>query len=76
MGEVEQRTWERARDEVAGRRDAWCSFCRRNHREVGPLAEAPDHVYICYRCTRLCADLIEEECKRRGVSPPEVKLDR
>ena len=47
-------------------RDAWCSFCRKNYREVGPLAEGPDRVYICVACCRLCADIIDQESKRRG----------
>jgi len=54
-----------------GARDAWCSFCRKSHRDVGPLAEGPDQVYICYPCVRLCADIIEQECQRRGVAPRE-----
>jgi ATP-dependent Clp protease ATP-binding subunit ClpX len=48
-------------------RDAWYSFCRRNHREVGPLAEGPDLVFICYYCTQLCARLISDECERKGI---------
>jgi ATP-dependent Clp protease ATP-binding subunit ClpX len=61
---------QRPQDEPAVR-DAWCSFCRKNHRVVGPLAEGPDQVYICYACVRLCADLIEREYERRGVAPKE-----
>ena len=52
-------------------RDAWCSFCRKNYREVGPLAEGPNRVYVCYPCVRLYAELIEQECERRGVPPKE-----
>lgn len=58
MGEVEKRHWERASD------DAWCSFCRKNWREVGPLAEGPDYVYICYDCIRRCTDIIVKERER------------
>jgi ATP-dependent Clp protease ATP-binding subunit ClpX len=54
-----------------GARDAWCSFCRKNHRDVGPLAEGPDQVYICYACVLLCAAIIERECERRGIAPRE-----
>ena len=42
----------------------WCSFCRKHHHEVGPLAEGPDQVYICYGCANQCADLIEVERQR------------
>ncbi len=52
------------------RPDAYCSFCRRNHRDVGPLAEGPDQVYICYECIRLCGQLIEDERVRRGHALP------
>jgi hypothetical protein len=48
----------------------YCSFCRKNYREVGPLAEGPDWVFICYRCLLLCKELIENECHRRGIEPP------
>jgi hypothetical protein len=46
----------------------WCSFCRKHSRDVGPLAEGPDVVLICYACTQLCAKLIGDECQRRGVA--------
>jgi hypothetical protein len=35
-------------------RDAACSFCLRNYREVGPLVEGPGPVYICGPCVRTC----------------------
>jgi ATP-dependent Clp protease ATP-binding subunit ClpX len=52
-------------------RAAWCSFCHRNARKVGPLAEGPDMIRICYACVRLCAAIIEQECERLGVPPKE-----
>ena len=45
-----------------------CSFCQQKQSEVGSLAEGPNHVYICYPCIRLCADIIENECRRLGIS--------
>jgi ATP-dependent Clp protease ATP-binding subunit ClpX len=54
-----------------GARDAWCSFCRKNYREVGPLAEGPDRVYICNACVRMCEAIIVQECARRGVALKE-----
>ncbi len=51
----------------AGRnRNAYCSFCRRSHRDVGPLVEGPSDVYICGECIDLCQSIIEQERKRRG----------
>jgi len=52
---------------AAGRnRNAYCSFCRRSHRDVGPLVEGPGDVYICGECIDLCQSIIEQERKRRG----------
>jgi hypothetical protein len=47
----------------------YCSFCRKSYRDVGPLAEGPDRVYICYPCTLLCADLIKDECRPQNFRP-------
>ncbi len=53
---------------AAGRnRNAYCSFCRRSHRDVGPLVEGPSDVYICGDCIDLCQSIIEQERKRRGT---------
>jgi len=52
---------------AAGRnRNAYCSFCRRSHRDVGPLVEGPGDCYICGECIDLCQSIIEQERKRRG----------
>ena len=54
---------------TAGRnRNAYCSFCRRSHRDVGPLVEGPGDVYICGECIELCQSIIDQEKKRRGGS--------
>jgi ATP-dependent Clp protease ATP-binding subunit ClpX len=47
-------------------RNAYCSFCRKNYREVGPLVEGPGDVYICGECIELCASIIEQEKRRRN----------
>src|SRR5438046_6766250 len=47
-------------------RNAYCSFCRKNYREVGPLVEGPGDVYICGECIELCQSIIDQEKKRRG----------
>jgi len=52
---------------TAGRnRNAYCSFCRRSHRDVGPLVEGPGDVYICGECIELCQSIVDQEKKRRG----------
>ncbi len=48
----------------------WCSFCRKNYKDVGPLAEGPDQVFICLQCCLLCASVIQKECQRLGISLP------
>src|SRR5256712_9563932 len=49
-------------------RNAYCSFCRKNYREVGPLVEGPGDVYICGECIELCQSIIDQEKRRRGGS--------
>ena len=49
-----------------GKRNANCSFCRKNYREVGPLVEGPDDVYICGECIELCTSILDQEKRRRG----------
>ena len=48
-------------------RNAYCSFCRKSHRDVGPLVEGPAEVYICGECVELCQSIIDQEKRRRGV---------
>jgi ATP-dependent Clp protease ATP-binding subunit ClpX len=47
-------------------RNAFCSFCRKSHLDVGPLVEGPGDVYICGECTELCQAIIDQEKRRRG----------
>ena len=47
-------------------RNAYCSFCRKSHRDVGPLVEGPGDVYICSECIELCQSIIDQEKRRRG----------
>jgi ATP-dependent Clp protease ATP-binding subunit ClpX len=49
-------------------RNAYCSFCRKSYREVGPLVEGPGDVYICGECIELCQSIIDQEKRRRGAS--------
>jgi ATP-dependent Clp protease ATP-binding subunit ClpX len=53
-------------------RNAFCSFCRKSYRDVGPLVEGPGDVYICGECIELCQAIIDQEKRRRGVSKSSV----
>ena len=62
------------RDFTSGRRgsgttkkNAFCSFCRKSYRDVGPLVEGPGDVYICGECIDLCQSILEQERRRRGT---------
>ncbi len=60
-------------------RNAYCSFCRKSHRDVGPLVEGPGDVYICGECIELCQSIIEQEKRRRGsrsANSPRVPAPR
>src|SRR5688500_19102971 len=48
-------------------RNAYCSFCRKSHRDVGPLVEGPGDVYICGECIELCQSIIDQEKRRRSA---------
>src|ERR1700739_4896493 len=49
-------------------RNAYCSFCRKSYRDVGPLVEGPGEVYICGECIELCQSIIDQEKRRRGAT--------
>lgn len=53
------------------RKNAFCSFCRKSYREVGPLVEGPGDVYICGECIELCQSILDQEKRRRrgGAKP-------
>ena len=53
-------------------RNAYCSFCRKSYRDVGPLVEGPGDVYICGECIELCQSIIDQEKRRRGGSKTPV----
>ncbi|HJZ90295.1 MAG TPA: ATP-dependent Clp protease ATP-binding subunit ClpX [Gemmataceae bacterium] len=54
-------------------RNAYCSFCRKSHRDVGPLVEGPGDVYICGECIDLCSSIIDQEKKRRNTGKNATK---
>ncbi len=49
------------------RNNAFCSFCRKSYRDVGPLVEGPGDVYICGECIDLCQDILNQERRKRGT---------
>jgi ATP-dependent Clp protease ATP-binding subunit ClpX len=49
------------------KKNAYCSFCRKSFRDVGPLVEGPGDVYICGECIELCQSILDQERRRRGV---------
>lgn len=57
-----------ARRGGTSKKNAFCSFCRKSYRDVGPLVEGPGDVYICGECIELCQSILDQERKRRGTS--------
>ena len=51
-----------------GRRVTTCSFCGKTSREVGPMVEGPNDVYICANCTDLCQNIFKQERRRVTAS--------
>ncbi|MEK6247926.1 MAG: AAA family ATPase, partial [Planctomycetales bacterium] len=50
------------------KKNAFCSFCRKSYRDVGPLVEGPGDVYICGDCIELCQSILDQERRRRGTT--------
>lgn len=67
-------------DQKAKTRNAYCSFCRKSYKDVGPLVEGPSDVYICGECIELCQEIIDQERVRRSPENPlgyyRAKVDR
>jgi ATP-dependent protease Clp ATPase subunit len=53
--------------------NAKCSFCLKAFKDVGPVVEGPESVYICADCIDLCQSVIEQEERRRNP-PPESSV--
>jgi len=49
-----------------GRRVTTCSFCGKTSREVGPMVEGPNDIYICSNCTDLCQNIFRQERRKVG----------
>ncbi len=54
------------------KKNAFCSFCRKSYRDVGPLVEGPGDVYICGECIDLCQSILDQERRRRGAPQAAV----
>ncbi|MCC6661316.1 MAG: ATP-dependent Clp protease ATP-binding subunit ClpX [Phycisphaerales bacterium] len=50
-----------------GRRVTTCSFCGKTSREVGPMVEGPNEVFVCASCVDLCQNIFRQERKRVGA---------
>ena len=55
-----------------GRKITTCSFCGKTSREVGPMVEGPNDVYICTNCTELCQNIFKQEKRRVSGSRPQL----
>ncbi|MFG0329335.1 MAG: ATP-dependent Clp protease ATP-binding subunit ClpX [Phycisphaerales bacterium] len=53
-----------------GRRVTTCSFCGKTSREVGPMVEGPNDVYVCSNCTDLCQNIFRQERRRMAAGRP------
>src|SRR3954471_11258043 len=51
-----------------GRKVTTCSFCGKTSREVGPMVEGPNSVYVCSSCTDLCQNIFRQEKRRVSSS--------
>ncbi len=53
-----------------GKRSSYCSFCGKGYREVGPMVEGPNDVYICASCVELCHNIIRQEKRKLASARP------
>ncbi len=47
-----------------------CSFCGKSDREVGPIIEGPNDIYICGSCVDLCSHIVRQEKRKSGHEEP------
>jgi ATP-dependent Clp protease ATP-binding subunit ClpX len=47
-----------------GRPGHSCSFCGKAEREVGPMIEGPERIFICASCVDLCSTIIRQEKRK------------
>ena len=51
-------------DQSRPRRVTNCSFCNKSSKDVGPMVEGPNQVYICTGCVDLCQNIFKQENRR------------
>ncbi|MBN1766157.1 MAG: ATP-dependent Clp protease ATP-binding subunit ClpX [Sedimentisphaerales bacterium] len=54
-------------------RSSFCSFCGKSEREVGPMIEGPESIFICASCVELCSSIIHQEKRRVSRATPLFK---
>ncbi|MDY7108963.1 MAG: ATP-dependent Clp protease ATP-binding subunit ClpX, partial [Planctomycetota bacterium] len=47
-----------------------CSCCGKTSRDVGPMVEGPNDIYICSNCTDLCQNIFRQERRRVSSARP------
>jgi ATP-dependent Clp protease ATP-binding subunit ClpX len=57
-------------DGFKGRKVTTCSFCGKTSREVGPMVEGPNEIYVCSNCTDLCQNIFKQERRRISAAQP------
>jgi len=55
-----------------GRKVTNCSFCGKSSREVGPMVEGPNDIYICSNCSELCQNIFRQEKRKVTGSRPSI----
>ncbi len=50
------------------RRISKCSFCGKSDKEIGPIIEGPNEIFICSDCVELCSTIIRQEKRKSGSS--------
>ena len=53
-----------------GKKVTTCSFCGKTSREVGPMVEGPNDVFVCANCTELCQNIFKQEKRRVSGGAP------
>ncbi len=56
-----------------GRKVTTCSFCGKTSRDVGPMVEGPNAVYICNHCTDLCQNIFKQEKRRVSTATTALR---
>ena len=57
------------------KKNAFCSFCRKSYRDVGPLVEGPGDVYICGECIDVLLNVsiwIDDDCEPGVIARNDV----